>query len=65
MVDARENNSCADVAADAVSYYSCRFESCSDYKKLKNKKYDWDSIVYIIEYMGDNNGRKHFFKKKR
>jgi len=32
MVDASENNNCADVAADAVSYYSYRFESCPDYK---------------------------------
>ena len=32
MVDASENNSCSDVAADAVSYYSYRFESCPDYQ---------------------------------
>ena len=32
MVDASENSNCADVAADAISYYSYKFESCQDYK---------------------------------
>jgi hypothetical protein len=31
MVDAREDNSCADVAADAVNYYLYRFESYPNY----------------------------------
>jgi hypothetical protein len=34
MVDASEYNNCADVTADAVSYYLYRFEFCQDYKKL-------------------------------
>ena len=31
LVDASEYNNCADVTADAVSYYLYRFESCQDY----------------------------------
>ena len=34
LVDASEYNNCADVTADAVSYYLYRFEFCQDYKKL-------------------------------